>query len=55
MADTCGRTLRLAVDTLTCDEPAGHDQPTDDYPAGTPHADSDYLDQLTGEPWRWLS
>ena len=55
MADTCGATKRLAVDTLTCDEPAGHDKPTDVDPAGAPHADSGYLDQLTGEPWRWFA
>jgi len=50
--ETCDAPLALADRTIHCQELVGHD--TDPTPEdGTPHSSDEYLDVLTGEPWRW--
>lgn len=52
-AETCGaRHAGIGDDIWVCTLPAGHADATEDQP-GTPHEDSEHLDSLSGEPWRW--
>ena len=53
-SEVCGATKPYLIDdTLTCDLPAAHTDPTDAYPQGTPHSDSGHVDSISGEPNTW--
>lgn len=50
---TCESVLQFGDDTLHCDLPEDHVEPTEALPQGTPHSADDHPADLSGDPLTW--